>query len=529
MEPTFAITNRTYEIHIMKPEDHLQRAHWPDLMFNAKPYRCNRPGEVAHRHSPYSLFALRWDWVDQRNSRGYKLLTMQLTVATTNQPKIYHRFSHLIKSLAIRKQRTWYSMSSLSSLHQGYGWISRQPRLHFVTFNGTWAGGVLSSRKTVVSEFAKLISIHENVFETPINGVGSDIGFIDRIVGGAWAARYLAIVIDMIGLPKHGDEHLYNAIYKACHKNSSITRESSQQLLQDYEWWTDITIDALCCFDTVGSLGLPLTGLAKPLAFLGARKKRNADIVSEVASNVKFAFHCISLHETREPFISTLMRGPTVHQVSFPGSHGNLGWIEEDEGLVHAPFAWMVQQLHAHLNISFDQTQLEKRFPSYAAAKPAPHAPDRGEKAWNRTGQYMKRKVTNLPDTETDCLWFHGNITRPNAGLLAVIGKKQWSPGQANSAGVVSDLKVHIGARLRNALDDFNAVPGYTLMAPVTGRPYWERRHRVPSQWSAKSSSGAELANRLEEAEVGSLEAQLLGLPPEVVSAHHCHTHCVAC
>ena len=82
----------------------------------------------------------------------------------------------------------------------------RQPRLHVVSFNGTspsspraihpilleadpaclgtWAGGVLSSRKTVVSEFVKLISDHENVFEIPLNGVGSDINLVDRVVGG---------------------------------------------------------------------------------------------------------------------------------------------------------------------------------------------------------------------------------------------------------------------------------------------------------------------------------------------------------
>ncbi|KAK8029858.1 hypothetical protein PG993_011149 [Apiospora rasikravindrae] len=176
-------------------------------------------------------------------------------------------------------------MSTLPSLSsQGSGRGSRQPRLHFVSFNGTWAGGVLGCRKTVVSEFVKLISTHENVFETPINGVGSDIGFIDRIVGGAWAARYLAMLIDVLGLPRDGDERLYNMLYKACHRDTIITREAAEQMLQGYERWTDVKIDALCCFDTVGSLGLPLTGLAKPLAILGARKRNNVDVVSDVAS-----------------------------------------------------------------------------------------------------------------------------------------------------------------------------------------------------------------------------------------------------
>lgn len=49
---------------------------------------------------------------------------------------------------------------------------------------GTWAGGVLTSRKTIVSEFVKLIADHENAVEIPLNGVGSDIGIVDRILGG---------------------------------------------------------------------------------------------------------------------------------------------------------------------------------------------------------------------------------------------------------------------------------------------------------------------------------------------------------
>lgn len=52
------------------------------------------------------------------------------------------------------------------------------------TLKGTWAGGVFSSRKTVVSEFVKLISEHENVYETPVDGVGSDGSWVNWIIGG---------------------------------------------------------------------------------------------------------------------------------------------------------------------------------------------------------------------------------------------------------------------------------------------------------------------------------------------------------
>lgn len=46
--------------------------------------------------------------------------------------------------------------------------------------------------------------------------------------------------------------------------------------------WHDVRIAALCCFDTVRSLGMPLTGLARPLAFLKGARRHNHDIVSDV-------------------------------------------------------------------------------------------------------------------------------------------------------------------------------------------------------------------------------------------------------
>lgn len=51
---------------------------------------------------------------------------------------------------------------------------------------GTWAGGVRSSRRTVVSELRSLIDQRENVFVIPINGVGSDDSLLDWLRGGAY-------------------------------------------------------------------------------------------------------------------------------------------------------------------------------------------------------------------------------------------------------------------------------------------------------------------------------------------------------
>jgi hypothetical protein len=215
-----------------------------------------------------------------------------------------------------------------------------------------------------------------------------------------------------------------------------------------------------------------------------------------------------------------------IRQVSFPGSHSNLGWIRDGESLVHGPLAWMAQQVHTFLNVEFSDHELAACFPSF-----------RSEGAEEPT-----REAT----------WYNGRIKTPKSGTLAVIGKKVRQPGPVNSATGLTDLKIHIGARLRNhgvlEGDTIDAVPGYALQAPATGAPFWalrlgssrwpwartnskdSRRSRSSSSdhsssprtskagtWGA-STSAPRAADRIDEAPVGALEARCLGLPLSVVT-----------
>ncbi|KAK6723183.1 hypothetical protein SNK04_002035 [Fusarium graminearum] len=142
---------------------------------------------------------------------------------------------------------------------------NRQPRLIFVSLDGTLAGSLLNSRQTVISVLPKLISESHNVVLLPLNGPGSDISHTDRFLGGlcgwgtrrnviaaykrlaetyqpgdniilsgysrgAWAARYLALIIEAIGLPEQSDNHkFFHLLYQECDKNpnfeSTVTPE----------------------------------------------------------------------------------------------------------------------------------------------------------------------------------------------------------------------------------------------------------------------------------------------------------------
>lgn len=261
--------------------------------------------------------------------------------------------------------------------------------------------------------------------------------------------------------------------------------------------------------------------------------------------DVVVAFHCVSLHETRAPYSPTLMRGHHVHQVFFPGTHSHLGWIEDNEGLVHAPLAWMIQQLHTHLGLNFDEERLAARFPSYGASYLSPRPSITATSFISNNGSDPTSTATPItlgahPDVEYK--WCQGRILPYSIALLAVIGKKRRCPGHVSSVGDESEAKVHIGARLRTVLDGVEAVPGYMIMAPPTGRPYWQLAlpkmtlgnsfskftsslHRNKSDGSYHGSRKSEDSNttrrpvkRIEEAKIGALEAKLLGLPQEVVS-----------
>ncbi|KAI1068204.1 hypothetical protein LB507_004237 [Fusarium sp. FIESC RH6] len=441
---------------------------------------------------------------------------------------------------------------------------------------GTLAGGLGSSRETVVSVLPTLISKAHNVIPINFSGVGADDTYYDRFWGGvsccvagsareltitgvcgwgtrrnvvnayrSWAARYLSLILSVVGLPVHGDNEFFHALYKECKKNPEFEAPITQVVLS-YERHTDVEVEAQCCFDTVGSLGLPLFGLARPLAFLRRGKSKDSSVstVPNIGStDVKYSFHALSLHETREPFSPTYMTGENVHQVFFLGNHSDLGWIVVgQETFVHAVLAWMIQQLHSHSKIKFDDDKLKRYFNSYRPNL----VPTSGGSGGTTT------PLAYYP-------WATGHPTRTSPAVLAIIGKKvrkpwklalgrralEGGPDGSESPRIsacavqnIPEIQIHIGAREST---EENVVPGYTLKAPIKGQPYWARcgsrknnrdcvRIQEPSEPSRLASlPGSETASSHEqahdhmyEAPVGHLEALLLGLPAELVSTEPC-------
>ncbi|KAK8063572.1 hypothetical protein PG996_008224 [Apiospora saccharicola] len=91
-----------------------------------------------------------------------------------------------------------------------------------------------------------------------------------------------------------------------------------------------------------------------------------------------------------------------------------------------------------------------------------------------------------------------------------------WGGGLRTSRSTVVTELLELVAR-----DGLKVVPKYALITPPEGRSYWERR--------TDSSTAHELVRRIEEAEVGALEARLLGLPAGIVAAECRQPGCRHC
>jgi hypothetical protein len=239
-------------------------------------------------------------------------------------------------------------------------------------------------------------------------------------------------------------------------------------------------------------------------------------------TDVKYAFHALALHETRSPYSPTYMCGHNVHQVFFLGDHGNMGKLGQQEGLVHAPLAWMVQQLSSHLGITFDEDKLKKRFPSCTSEGQT---------------EMMSRQGTH--DTTHEVMMKHawccpsGSIPGAGVGRLVIMGRKDRNPGMVlnycdaectdsstsestQHEAASAHAQVHIGARGRQECGFSDAVPGYLGVQPMDPNQvfYWKRR--------ATGEQEVVAADIIREAKVGLLEARLLGLPAAAASHPEC-------
>jgi len=126
----------------------------------------------------------------------------------------------------------------------------------------------------------------------------------------------------------------------------------------------NVEIETICCWDTVGSLGIPSLGL--PIIgnwISGIEHRKYSFHDTGLLPGVKHAFHALALDERRRHFQPTLWKkteetkDADLKQCWFPGVHSNIGGGFDDQEIADMTLAWMMQQLLPFLE--FDDNYLD--------------------------------------------------------------------------------------------------------------------------------------------------------------------------
>lgn len=209
---------------------------------------------------------------------------------------------------------------------------------------------------------------------------------------GAYTVRSLAGLIYNSGLLDRNFIKKVPEAYALYRDKTEATQPSSDKAIQFRQInGKRVPIKALCCWDTVASLGFPKAILKIPF-FAGLREKYrfHDSIINPMIEN---AFHAVAVDETRTVYNVELMEVDSNHpgqfsQVWFPGTHGSLGGGSEDHQLSDRPLVWMLDNLKS-LGLSIDETNIEDPI------EPSCDAPITPKKS------IFGNKVRELPKTTT--------------------------------------------------------------------------------------------------------------------------------
>ena len=129
------------------------------------------------------------------------------------------------------------------------------------------------------------------------------------------------------------------------------------------QYGQEIPIKALCCWDTVASLGIP--DMFSFLRLYQKLKERYSFFDSTVNSTIEKAIHAVAIDEHRKSFDVTLMKcsskrsSDQVTEVWFPGVHGSIGGGEQkNRGLSDATLLWMMGEVEK-LGLDLDKSSIE--------------------------------------------------------------------------------------------------------------------------------------------------------------------------
>lgn len=187
---------------------------------------------------------------------------------------------------------------------------------------------------------------------------------------GAYTARSLAGFIRNCGILKPQYLHLLEKAFELYRDRNAFTAPDSDLMIlfrKNYSFEDVTPIHFIGVWDTVGSLGLPLT-------FFRMYNMEKYQFHDEtLSSTVKNAYHALSIDDRRKLFKPTLWetskkittgQAPmqNCEQRWFTGVHCNVGGGYEDRGLSDQALHWMIEKAHG-AGLAFDPVRLATILP----------------------------------------------------------------------------------------------------------------------------------------------------------------------
>jgi uncharacterized protein (DUF2235 family) len=166
---------------------------------------------------------------------------------------------------------------------------------------------------------------------------------------GAFTARSTVGLVRNSGILRPEHRHRIKqayALYRDPRRDSEPSGIAAELFRRSYSH-SEVYIEFVGVWETVGALGIPIDGFRPPLL---SRLWTFHDM--RLSRYVRNAFHALAIDERRAPFKPTLWvkqadaKQQTLEQVWFAGVHCDVGGGYRDPELSEIPLLWMAEKAH---------------------------------------------------------------------------------------------------------------------------------------------------------------------------------------
>lgn len=236
--------------------------------------------------------------------------------------------------------------------------------------------GTMGGRAARIAGGVTGLGLKENMREAytylAINWKPGDEIFLMGFSRGAFTARSIGGMIGALGLltraglPSFNEifedwEHRFDESYVSKYPDNPFPNKGPfderyvEELSRRGLTTRHVPIKAICCWDTVGSLGIPRVGMFESLG-LSSRGMHDYEFYdTRLHPCIENAFQALALDERRAPFTPALWEKRDndttyLEQCWFPGVHSNVGGGYDDQDLSNLTLAWMISRLEPYLD-----------------------------------------------------------------------------------------------------------------------------------------------------------------------------------